>query len=141
MSPTMQTRPVALITASVWLHAAVTVVHSAAHIGTGVSMPLPAMVYIWSVIIIGPIAGWWLMRSAHAGWGCAIVAACMIGAFVFGALHHFVWPGADHVGSIVAGRWRAPFQASAVLLALTEAFGGTAALLGLRDGFHAGSRR
>jgi len=51
------------ITAAVWLHADVTAVHSAAHVRAGVWMSVPATVYIWLVIIVGPIAGRGLVRS------------------------------------------------------------------------------
>jgi hypothetical protein len=125
-------RPSTLITLSVWVHAAVTGAHSAAHICASVWMPLPAMVYIWLVIIIGPIAGWWLVRSDHVCAGSALVAACMMGALLFGALNHFVWRGIDRVDMIDAEMWRVPFQATAVLLALTEVFGAIAGLQGLR---------
>lgn len=121
-----------LISVAVWLHALVTVVHSAAHIGAPVPTSPAAMVYIWAVIIIGPIAGWWLVRSGRRRPGAALVMACMTGAFVFGVLNHFVWAGADHVSSIAAGQWRAPFQVTAVLLAMTEALGAVAGLLALR---------
>ena len=128
----MVNRHSAVISVSVWVHAAVTVCHSVAHVGAGVWMPLPAMAYIWLVIIIGPIAGWWLVRSGRVCTGSCVVAVCMLGAFLFGALNHFVWPGADHIDSIAAGLWRGPFQATAVLLALTEAGG---ALAGLQGGW------
>ena len=94
-------------------------------------MPLPAMLYIWLVIIIGPIAGWWLVRSNRVCAGSALVAAGMTGALVFGALNHFVWPGIDRLDAIEAGMWRIPFQATAILLALTEAFGVIAGLHGV----------
>ena len=55
----------------------------------------------------------------------------MTGALLFGALNHFVWPGMDRVDMIDAGMWRVPFQATAVLLAVTEAFGAIAGLRGV----------
>ena len=117
-----------LIAATVWLHAAVTAVHSAAHIGAGVWMSVPATVYIWLVIVIGPIAGWWLLRSGRACIGAVVVTVCMAGALVFGALNHFAWSGADHVNALGPGLWRGPFRATAVLLAFTEALGVAAGL-------------
>ena len=75
-------RHVTLITTTVWVHAAVVAIHSAAHVGSGIWMAVPATVYIWLVIIIGPIAGWWLLRSGRPVLGSSIVAACMTGALV-----------------------------------------------------------
>src|SRR3954454_6153139 len=102
MSVATRNNPATLIAPSVWVHAAVTAGHSAAHIGAGVWMPLPAMLYIWLVIIIGPIAGWWLVRSGRVCAGSGVVAACMAGALLFGGLNHFVWPGVDRVDTIAA---------------------------------------
>ncbi len=121
----------ATITAAVWLHAAVTASHSAAHVGAGVWMSLPATVYIWLVIIIGPIVGWWLLRSGRACSGSVVVTVCMTGALAFGALNHFVWSSPDHINSIGPGLWRRPFQATAILLALTEAMGVVAGVRGI----------
>ena len=128
-------RHVTLITITVWVHAAVVAIHSAAHVGSGIWMAVPATVYIWLVIIIGPIAGWWLMRSDRPVLGSSIVAVCMMGALVFGGLNHFVWAGIDHVSAIPAGVWRIPFQATAVLLALTEAAGVVVGIVGVRAFF------
>ena len=125
-------RRIGLITVTVWVHAAVVAAHSAAHVGASVWMPLPATLYIWLVIIIGPVAGWWLVRSGRPAAGSALVCGCMIGALVFGILNHFVWRGIDHVSTIRAGVWRLPFQLTATLLALIEAAGALAGATGLR---------
>ena len=136
MNRVTRQRPNAAITATVWLHAAVTAVHSAAHIGAGVWMSVPATVYIWLVIIIGPIAGWWLLRSQGVCSGSVVVTVCMTGALVFGALNHFVWSSADHINSIGPGLWRRPFQTTAFLLALTEVIGVVAGLQGISNCRH-----
>src|SRR5437868_3522848 len=124
-----------LIAITVWAHAAVVVIHSAAHVGSGIWMAVPATVYIWLVIIIGPLAGWWLMRSERLVLGSTIVAACMTGALVFGGVNHFAWAGIDHVSTIPPGVWRVPFQVTAVLLAFTEAAGAVVGIVGVRASF------
>jgi hypothetical protein len=134
-------RRVRLITVSVWAHAAVLALHSAAHVGSGIWMTVPATIYIWVVIIIGPIAGWWLMRLGRLVVGSSIVATCMAGAFVFGGVNHFVFAGSDHVSTIPAGVWRVPFQASAVLLAFSEAAGAVVSIAGVRAFVHETRRR
>jgi hypothetical protein len=121
-----------LIAITVRAHAAVVAIHAAAHVGSRISMAVPATVYIWFVIIIGPIAGWWLMRSERPVLGSSMVAACMTGALVFGGINHFVWAGTDHVSTIPPGIWRMPFQVTAVLLAFTEAAGVVAGIVGIR---------
>src|SRR3954466_10600196 len=140
-APLRRDRPGTLITLSVWAHAAVTGAHAAAHIGAGVWMPLPATLFIWLVIIAGPVAGWSLVRSGRVRAGSGVVSASMTGAFLFGILNHFVWPGMDRVDMIQAGMWRLPFQATAVLLALTEGFGAIAGLRGVRACAHERRRR
>lgn len=116
-----------LVGAAVWLHAAVIVAHSAAHIAANIWMPLAPTLFIWTVIIIGPFAGLWLFASGrNRRAGAAIVGACMTGALVFGMVNHFLIEGSDHV-SAVAGPWGILFALSACGLALTETGGVIAA--------------
>jgi cytochrome bd-type quinol oxidase subunit 2 len=111
------------LVAVVFLHGAVVVAHSVTHVGAGVWLPLPAMVYIWLIIVIGPFAGLWVARSGRRVAGAALVTACMIGAFFFGYLNHFVWPSIDHVDAISSVVWRPHFRNTAWLLALAEIVG------------------
>ena len=110
------------LAACVWCHAAVVMAHSATHVWAAVWGSALANLYIWIVIIIGPLAGLWLGRRSPT-LGAVIVAVSMCGALVFGVLHHFVWSGIDHVQAIPIGPWRTPFRWTAASLVLIEAAG------------------
>ena len=106
-------------------HFAVTLVHGAAHAAAAVPMTLAANVFIVLVIEIGPIAGLLMLRKSPIP-GAWIIAATLGGSLIFGIVNHFVIIGADHVTHIAA-RWRELFATTAVLLAITEIVGTTAA--------------
>src|SRR5262245_21860961 len=109
------------LAAAVIAHLLVTAVHGAAHAGARIPMTLPANLYSWLVILIGPVAGLWLSRSrpVAGGW---VVAATMAGSLVFGIVNHYVIVGPDHV-SHVAAEWRTTFGVTAALLVVTEVAG------------------
>jgi len=108
-------------------HLVISFVHGAAHSGAAVPLSPAANLFVWLVILAGPLVGllvWrWLDRRA----GVWIVAATLGGSFAFGLINHFVIAGADHVAHVAAG-WRVMFGVTAVLLALTEALGSGVAI-------------
>ena len=75
-----------LLTIVVLGHLAVTLVHGGAHSGAEVPMTLPANLFIYLVILAGPLAGLWLARSRPlaGGW---LVASTMAGSLVFGIVN------------------------------------------------------
>jgi hypothetical protein len=109
------------LTAIVLGHLVVNLVHGAAHSGAQIPMTLAANLFIWVVILAGPLAGLWLIRSrpVAGGW---MIAATMAGSLIFGVVNHFVIVGPDHV-SLVAPEWRTLFAVTAVLLVLFEIAG------------------
>jgi hypothetical protein len=118
----MRTDPLkAWLAALVIVHLAVAVVHGIAHGGAHVSLTPVALAFVIIVIQLGPLVGLALTRVQPRG-GAAVVAVCMAGALLFGAVNHFVLPGSDHV-SHVDPEWRALFGSTAALLALVEAGG------------------
>ena len=111
-----------LATVIVVAHLAVSLVHGAAH--SGAAVPLSALqdVFVWVVILAGPLAALWLIRTGRP-LGPALLALTMGGSLVFGIVNHFVIESADHVAHITSDAWRLPFQVTAVALALLEAAG------------------
>jgi lipopolysaccharide export LptBFGC system permease protein LptF len=103
-------------------------VHGAAHIGLNVELSAWASLYVFC-IGTGPIAGFLLLRSRRQRTGATILFATMIGALLFGLWNHFIAHGPDHVMHLQAGAWRLPFQATAVLLAVSESAGAIVALI------------
>ena len=110
-----------LLAAVVVGHLIVSIVHGAAHSGARIPMTLAANLFIWIVIVAGPLAGLWLSRSrpVAGGW---VVAATMAGSLVFGVVNHFVIVSPDHV-SHVAPEWRLLFAVTAALLVVSEVAG------------------
>jgi hypothetical protein len=109
------------LTLVVFVHLIISVAHGMAHNGAHVPLSLAGNLFVFVVIVAGPLAGlalmWWAERV-----GSWIVVFAMAGALIFGFLNHFVFASPDHVAR-VATEWRPLFAATAVLLALTEALG------------------
>lgn len=114
----------------VLLHLVVSIVHGAAHGEASVPLSFAASVFVFGIIVAGPLIGlavtWWAR-----GIGAGLIAATMAGSFVFGVVNHFVVAGPDHVVHVVP-QWRPLFAMTAVMLAVTEALGSGLALRMLR---------
>ena len=115
------------LTVVVLLHLAVSVVHGTAHTGAHVPLSRAANLFVFGVIVAGPLVGFAMALAAPrlGGW---VIAITMAGALVFGCVNHFVLAGPDHV-SQVAGQWRAMFATTAASLAALE---GLATVLAFR---------
>jgi len=110
------------LAALVLLHLGVSLLHGFAHARAGVTLSSGSMVFVFAVILVGPVLGLVVQRLALPRVGAWLVAATLAGALAFGMANHFLNPGIDHV-SHVAGPWGALFGATAALLAATEALG------------------
>jgi hypothetical protein len=122
-----------LARAGLWavaVHAAVALVHSAAHVVLNVMLSAWQNVYVWAVIVLLPLVAVALLRR-RARWGFALLASSMIGSLLFGVHYHFIDRGGDHVLAHGRGFWPATFLVSAVLLALVEAAAVSVAVRGL----------
>jgi hypothetical protein len=115
------------LTVVVLLHLTVSLVHGTAHSGAPVPLSRAANLFVFGVIVAGPLVGL-AVAMATARIGSWVIAITMAGAFLFGGVNHFVLAGPDHV-SQVADQWRAMFATTAALLAALE---GLATLLALR---------
>ena len=112
------------------LHFLVSAVHGAAHVNLHISLNTWQTVYVFVVITALPlVSGFLLWRNARSGF--LLLLFSMMGALVFGGYYHFIATGADNVSSLGSHTWSAPFQVTAVLLAVTEAVGVLTAVLGL----------
>jgi hypothetical protein len=114
------------LAAVVLIHFGINIAHGRAHAGAHVPLPFAAAIFVYGVILAGPLVGlgvsrWWPQLG---GW---LVATCMSGALVFGVINHFIIDGPDHVGH-VAVEWQLWFGATAALLVVCEAAG---AIIGL----------
>jgi hypothetical protein len=111
------------------LHTGMMLVHGAAHLWLNVELSTWANIYVLCIVGIGPIAGLVLLRSSWQRTGATILFITMIGALLFGVWNHFIAPGPDHVLHLETAPWRLPFQATAVLLAVSETAGAIVALM------------
>ena len=115
------------LTALVLVHLVVSIVHGAAHSAAHVPLSPAASLFVFGVIVAGPLVGLALAWPAERI-GSWVIATTMAGAFVFGCVNHFVLAGPDHV-SQVAEQWRPIFTTTAALLAAME---GLASALAIR---------
>jgi hypothetical protein len=109
------------LTAAVLSHLVISIVHGWAHTGANVPLSRSANLFVFSVIVAGPLVGLVMTWPAQRI-GAWLIAATMAGSLVFGLVNHFVFASPDHVAH-VAGQWRPLFASTAVLLAITEAIG------------------
>jgi hypothetical protein len=119
---TPRTRPVPTWLATlVAAHLAISIAHGAAHTGAHVPLSRAASLFVYVVILAGPLVGLALVWPAER-LGAWIVALTMTASLGFGVANHFVLNSPDHV-SHVDPAWRMMFATTAALLALTEALG------------------
>lgn len=111
-------------------HFVITLVHGAAHTKAQVPLSPAANVFVFVVIVAGPLIGLGLTWLAERV-GLWVVALTMAGAFIFGFVNHFVLISPDHVAH-VDPQSRPLFLTTAILLALTEVTGLGLAVCALR---------
>ena len=112
------------------LHFVVSVVHGAAHLDLHIGLKTWQTVYVLVIISALPlVSGFLLWRRARSGF--LLLLFSMLGSLVFGGYYHFIATGADNVTELGLHAWSAPFQVTAVWLALTETAGVLTAVLGL----------
>jgi hypothetical protein len=119
--------PEAILAGLVVAHLGVSLVHGYAHSSASVPLSAGQMVFVFGVILVGPVLGLIVHRFALPRAGAWVIAVSLGGALVFGLANHFLIAGADHV-SHVAAPWRPLFGITAALLVVTEAFGSIAAV-------------
>jgi len=129
MKRTLKLTALAVVT----FHFVIVVLHSIAH----QILPVPAtpaqLAFIVPVIIVAPIvAAFMLLKFETAG--MLLLAASMLGSFVFGLYYHFIADTIDHVAHVTQMQpvlWSQMFQATSYLLAISEAAGAAIGLVWL----------
>ena len=109
------------LVAAVLAHLVISIAHGTAHTGAHVPLSPAASLFVYAVILAGPLVGLalvWLAESL----GTWVIMLTMAGSLVFGVISHFVFDSPDHV-SQVDPQWRLLFATTAVLLAVTEVLG------------------
>jgi hypothetical protein len=114
------------------LHVVINFVHGFAHTSLFIAMSLLQNVYIFLVILAGPIfAAAFLRKNPRVGYG--VLAVSMLGSLVFGVYYHFIAISSDNVFTLDNRPWTMTFQLTAVLLALVEFAGTGIGLLGFLE--------
>jgi hypothetical protein len=118
------------LTAVVLGHLIISMAHGAAHAQAQVPLSRAATLFVYIVILAGPLIGLVLTWPAEriGGW---LIALTMVGSLVFGVINHFVLASPDHVAQ-VAPQWRPLFTTTAILLVVTEVLGAVLAIRLLR---------
>jgi hypothetical protein len=109
------------LAAAVMAHLMVSLVHGVVHQMAAVQLSPAAAVFVFTVILAGPLVGLALMWRAWRA-GSWAIAVTMAGALIFGLVNHFMIASPDHVAHVTLP-WRPLFALTAVLLAITEAAG------------------
>ena len=107
------------LVAVVLVHLVISMVHGVAHDRAQVPLSYAATVFVYVVILAGPLVGLVVARWSRRV-GSWVIALAMTGSFVFGVVNHFLLSSPDHVAH-VDPQWRPLFTVTAVLLAVTEA--------------------
>ena len=119
------------LVAIVLVHLVISVVHGSAHTGAQVALSPAQNLFVFIVILAGPLVGAVLLWPA-ARLGSWVIMVTMGASVVFGAVNHFVLASPDHVAHVSA-EWRPLFATTAVLLAVTEAVAVGVALGAVRE--------
>ena len=107
--------------ATVLVHLAVSMIHGAAHAGANVPMSPAANLFVFVVILAGPLIGLGISFRTKL-YGGVVVALTMAASLVFGVVNHFLIDSPDHI-SHIATPWSRLFVTTAVLLTITELLG------------------
>lgn len=126
------------LTATVWVHLVVSLVHGGSHAGAHVPLTLAANAFVLLVILAGPLIGLAVARRRDDA-GCWIIALTLGASLLFGLVNHFMLVSPDHVMQ-VERTWRPLFASTAILVALTEAVGSGLALQLVRAGADSSDR-
>jgi hypothetical protein len=122
-------------TGLVLAHLIVSAVHGWAHLQVGVPVfpTLFHLLFIVGVITVTPILAMLLLWTPWRRTGGWLLLVSLAGSLFFGLHYHYLAHGPDHVSQIPAEGWGLVFQATALLLAVTEALGCAIAAWALRS--------
>jgi hypothetical protein len=129
----MSRRRIALMSTVVVLaHLLVSIIHGCAHDRLVVGLSPWQNVYVLTVIVIAPLVAMALIWTRYAHAGLLLLVISMAGSLIFGVVYHYIVISPDHVSHIPPGDAQGLFRTTALLLALTEAFGVAVGFWGLR---------
>ena len=108
-------------------HFAITLVHAGSHFALHILPTGLDLVFILSVITIGPIVGLLVLRFnrilAAALLAAALLAVLLAASFVYGFYSHFLSPGPDKVTLVISESWTIVFVVTAAMIGALEIAG------------------
>jgi len=119
------------LAAIILAHLFVSIAHGAAHTGAHVPLSRAANLFVFIVVLAGPLVGLALTWAA-ARIGSWLIAITMAASLAFGCINHFVLASPDHVAH-VDKLWRPFFTVTAILLAVTEGLASALAIYLARE--------
>lgn len=110
------------ITVLVGIHLIATIWHGNAHTTLAVGLTGAQTAFVYIVIVLAPLVAAGLMWTRYATLGVWVFCASMLGAFLFGAYHHYVLVSPDNIAHLPAGspEAHAQFIDSAATIAWIE---------------------
>ena len=111
-----------VIAGLVAIHLAATLWHGGAHTQLAITLPPEKNAFVYLVILIAPLAAAGLVWTRYFSLGLWVFFLSMLGAFLFGAYHHYMLVSPDNIHHLPAGSpdAHAQFIASAAAIALLE---------------------
>ncbi len=95
--------PAVLVGALVLTHLAVSGLHDGAHSDLGIVMSAFQSAFIYLVIVGAPLLGAILLWTPYRTAGLGLVVFGMLGALIFGVVHHYMLESIDHISHLPAG--------------------------------------
>ena len=110
------------LTTLVLIHLIAILWHGDAHTTLAIELPALKNVFVYVVIVAGPMAGTTLIWTRFSALGACLVAVSMVGALMFGVYHHYVLVSPDNIAHLPSGAAtaHAQFIDSAALIAIIE---------------------
>ena len=103
-------------------HFALTLVHASSHSALQLLPTGLDLVFILSVIMIGPIVGLLVLRFSRI-LAAGLLAVFLAASFVYGFYSHFLAPGPDNVTLVLSQTWTVVFVITAALIGALEIAG------------------
>ncbi len=92
-----------VVGALVLAHHAVAGIHDGAHADLAIVMSALQNAFIYLVIVAAPLLGAILLWTPYRSAGLGLVVSGMIGALIFGVVHHYMLESVDHISHLPAG--------------------------------------
>jgi len=111
-----------LVSALVIVHLIATLWHGDAHRKLSVELDVSKTIFVYAVILIAPVVAVLFVWTRRMSAGLWILTLSMLGAFLFGAYHHYLLVSPDNIRHLPTGSDEAhsQFVLSAAVIAALE---------------------